>query len=102
MRMPSIGPKTHYLRVTCTISEGLDIPMVVMLFICYVMIGSCKYYKFNAIYILILYNIRQIILYKICDINISRLIASNIYSIYTAPHNDIYMYLSDIVRILGF
>ena len=31
--MPSIGPKTHYLRVTCTISEGLDIPMVVMLFV---------------------------------------------------------------------
>ena len=38
---------------------------------------------------------------KYCDVNISSLIASNIYSIYTAPHNDIYIYLSDIVRILG-
>ena len=63
-----------YLRVTCTISEGLDIPMVVMLFICYVMIWSCKYYYYTI----------------------------TINSINTAPHNDIYIHLSDIARILGF
>ena len=37
VRMPYIGQK-RTISGMCTISEGLDIPMVVMLFICYVMI----------------------------------------------------------------
>ena len=73
VRMPYIGQK-RTISGMCPISEGLDIPIVVMLFICYVMIWSCKYYYYTI----------------------------TINSINTAPHNDIYIHLSDIAHVLGF
>ena len=67
VRMPSIGPKTHYIGQTHYFGKPwYSYGSNAIYMLCNDMI--CKYYKFNAIYILILYNIRQIIvhyMYKI-------------------------------------